>query len=609
MTHAGEIRQKWIIRLFTLVAFAAILRLFQFSILEHDQWTDLVNAQIFREFRVEALRGRILSHDPSIILAESDAWVSIAADTHVIRTTHNDGRVARRLSTALNLPEEELLSKLHSSRNATWIKQNITPEEFAAVFKLQNHGLLPGIHFKREIKRSYPQHPHAASIVGFALGERETGFDPLGPYRNLHGIEGIESSYNRLLAGEMGVYIYRVNRFGTPELESFDEIKPIQRGNDLQISLDLGIQKIAQEEVTRAMIENKARAAMAIVMDPRDGAIRAAASVEYSQDLIDDPDRFTKLPANCWPDYLRRNLVAASVFEPGSVWKPIVMAVALENHVVKTTDSVEWREPVVLGGKAFMDWKKFGPSLKLGEVLTYSSNVGIINVSKKIFAALTNKQIADEFKKMGFGRRAPVDFPCRPIGKLPYQYWGIISIGAVAEGYELQVSLAQLAGFYCSIANGGNRVVPHFGHALLDPESGNPVKQLNNDPLERSMSESTQTFIRSAMMDCIDHGTGRKASLTDLGIIAAGKTATAKLLVNGSYGANKYRASFAGFFPAENPQYVIAISVEDPHAKGYYGGVVAAPIFNAIGMRILTELNGITGPFPPPVEVPDAKNL
>ena len=609
MIQPADLRQKWVLILFSCVAVLAILRLFQFSILEHDEWTDQVNAQIFREFRVEAQRGRILSSDPSVVLAESDAWVSIAADTHVIRTTHNDARVARRLSTALEMPEEEILCRLHSNRNAAWIKQNITPEQFAAVFKLQNQGLLPGIQFKREIKRYYPNHPHAASLVGFALGERESGFDPLGPYKNLRGIEGIESYYNKLLSGEVGVYIYRVNRFGTPELESFDEIKPIQRGHDLQTTIDLNIHRIAQEEVTRAMIENKARPAMAVVMNPRDGAILAAASIEHSPDVMDDPERFYAMPANCWPDYLRRNLVTASVFEPGSVWKPIVMSVALENKLVKTTDSVEWREPVVLGGKAFMDWKKFGPSLKLGEILTYSSNVGIINVSKKIFAALDNQQIADEFKRMGFGRRVPADFPCRPAGKLPYKNWGIISIGAVAEGYELQVSLAQLAGFYCSIANGGYRIVPHFGRNVLDPRTGDPIENLFTDQPERVMSEETHQFIRSAMMDCIDHGTGKKGSLIDMGVVAAGKTATAKLLDKGSYASNKYRASFAGFFPAIDPRYVIAISVEDPRAKGYYGGVVAAPIFHAIAMRILTEVDGLTGPLPPTPEVTDAQSL
>jgi len=489
--------------------------------------------------------------------------------------------------------------------NAEWIKRNITHEEFRQLMQAKYSGRLPGLLIKRDIQRHYPEHPRAASILGFALSQREYGFEPLGPYINMHGIEGLENTYDEYLMGDKGVYQYYVNRFGSPEKDSLKQISPSRTGVDLLTTVDLKLQGILKEQLSLALNNHKAEACLGIIMDPRTGAILASASVENMPDQV-ELEHLETTPVNCWPAPARRNLATSSVFEPGSIWKPVIMAIALEHGLAVPGEILPWKRAMVFGRKAFYDWKDFPETIGLDEVLIYSSNVGIIQISNRLFSNLSHSDIAEEIHKMGFNRRYPVDFPSRPRGLLSPAAWGPISVGAVAEGYELGVTLVQLGGFYCMIANGGLQVEPHFGKALLDPGSGIVIRNLEKDKPAQVISPQTAGFIRQAMTDCVDHGTGKRAKLTSYDCVLAGKTATAKLLVNGTYASGKYRASFAGFFPAENPEYVMVVSVKDPQEGGYYGGVVAAPLFGSIAERIAAEVMELDPIVTTPVEKPNA---
>jgi len=494
-----------------------------------------------------------------------------------------------------------VISRIHSRHNAEWLARDIQRSVFKHFLKVQLDGLLPGVQVKREIRREYPEHPHAASLVGFVTRERETGFDTLGPFRHISGVEGLEKAYEKELRGEYGLVNYRINRFYAPEHDSFVTEKPVKDGLDLVTTIDVDMQRIVREELLKGLDLNQADVAMAMVMDPWTGAILAAESVENTEEHKSFEYR-QKTPVNCWPSDARRNQCLLSTFEPGSVWKPVIMAIALENNLVTPGEIVPWKSTTVLGGHAFRDWKNFNRDLELREILIYSSNSGIIEVSKRLFGVLPHSEIFEQIQGMGFLRHLPLDYPVQPAGLLNPSLWGPITIGAVAEGYETSVTISQLAAFYGSIANGGRLVYPHFGKKLLDPETGEKVRDLEPDEGYPVMSEETAEFIRLALTDCVAFGTGSKGHLRDYRIAAAGKTATAKLTVNGSYLSNKYRASFCGFFPAKNPRYVVVISVENPTAGAYYGGQVAAPLFQQIAGRICSDLYGIL-PFPFPKEI------
>ncbi|MBN1552970.1 penicillin-binding protein 2 [bacterium] len=571
---------------FCLLSLIIFFKLFLFTVIQYDNWADLAHSQVTRQVIVEPLRGRILSSDDQTVLAESEVNVSLAIDTFKIRSTKQDVQISKHLAEILDLPVELVLSNIHSKHCASWVKRDITPAEFQQIQQLQHSGRLPGVCIRREIKRKYPCHPLAATIIGFAIGQHEEGFEPLGTYSNLHGIEGLEYAYNTVLAGRQGRYEYLVNRYSAPDQNSVKILEPLQNGFDLRTTIDIRLQNIVHEELAKALLEEKAVSVMAVIVDPTDGSILASCSIQAASET---EDFNSDLPVNCWLPEMRRHLPAFAVFEPGSIWKPIIMSIALENQLVVQDEMIPWNESVVCGTKRFHDWKSFPPELKLDEILIHSSNVGIIQVSQRLFANRSHQFISHEIKRMGFLRNIPVDYPVQPYGMLYPEMWGPISVGALAEGYEVGVTLIQMAAFYCAVANGGYLVDPHFGSAILNPSDGHVVRELNYKPDIRIMSDSTSTFIRKAMIQCVKKGTGKKANLDYLGCQVAGKTATAKLLVDGSYASGKYRASFAGFLPADNPQMVILVSIEDPGAGAYYGGAIAAPLFHKIAKRILLE--------------------
>jgi cell division protein FtsI/penicillin-binding protein 2 len=594
--------QKGILIFLTLSTLVLILRVAQFSLRESAEWRKRCDYRIGRSLEIEPRRGKIYGSDERTILAESRIALSIAADNHAIRSTGRECLIAERMATITGEPVENMISRLHSRHHAEWLARDIHRSVFKGFLKAQCDGLLPGIHVKREIQRDYPEHPHAASLVGFVTREREHGFDTLGPYRYLSGVEGLERVYDRELSGVFGKINYRINRFQAPEHDSFVTEIPVQDGLDLVCTIDAGVQRIVREELLKAIEHNQADSALAIVMDPWTGAIIAAESVENTYEHMDFEYR-QSTPMNNWPPDARRNLSMISTFEPGSTWKPVIMAIALENNLVKPSEIIPWKKATVLGRHTFYDWKDFAGDMPLRDVLKWSSNSGMIEISKRIFASLSHGEIFEQILGMGFLRPLPLDYSIQPNGMLNPVHWGPISIGAIAEGYETGVTLSQLAAFYCSIANGGYIVFPHFGKKLLDPETGNTVRDLEPQQGYPIMSSETAEFIRNALFECVEcGGTGSKASMKNYRLNAAGKTGTAIIPVNGSYASKKYRASFAGFFPAQNPHYVIVVSIVNPSAEHYYGGQVAAPLFQQIAGRICSDLFGIL-PMPFPKEI------
>jgi cell division protein FtsI/penicillin-binding protein 2 len=591
-------RQIVIIFTLTITALFLILRLITFSVFQQSKWVSRRDSRLNRTISLEASRGRIFANDGQTVLARSEVRVSVVADTFRVMEQKRDVRIARLLSRILDSPYEEIQSRLHSRRSEVWLKRDISRDEFRRIFQLQSTGELKGISVIREISRSYPVQPLCSSLLGFAKGSLISGRETLGPFSDLRGIEGLEASYEDDLTGIDGEYGYQINRFDAIDMETFRVNQPLVPGNDLVLTVQLPLQSILRDVMRNTVTEHQASSCMGIVMDPKTGGILASVSVENTEEYFDDT-YLSQKPVNCWAPESRRNLPTTAVFEPGSVWKPVIMAIALEKGFVTPSEVIEWEPAVAFGRKKYRDWKKFPPQLELADILVQSSNVGIIKVNKRIFSVLTHQQIADEIETLGFNSPVPMDFPVHPRGMLNPAGWKPISIGALAEGYELAVTMVQLGSFYCSIANGGYRVNPHFGSELRNPATGRIIRKLNHSSPVRVLSARTSDFIRDAMIGCVDHGTGVKADLSAYGCTVAGKTATAKLFEAGSYNSGKYRASFAGFFPADSPRYVVVISVENPSAGLYYGGSVAAPSFRAVGERILRDIHCLE-----PVEEP-----
>lgn len=600
--HGNRCFQKCILIVMTSFSLVMILRVGQFSILEAVEWRQRCEQRIAKRLDIEPKRGKILGSDETTILAQSRIAISLAADNIAIRSTQNECAIAKKMAEITNEPIETIISRIHSRHNAEWLARDIDCSVFKGFLKTQGDGYLPGVHLKREIIREYPEHPHAASLVGFVSRDREFGFDTLGPYRFLSGTEGLERVYNAELSGLFGRARYQINRFYASEQDSFTTEIPVQDGLDLVTTIDVDIQRVLREELLRALEQNRADSVLAIVMDPWTGGIFAAESVENIEEHKDLEFR-QKTPANNWPPDARRNMAMVSAFEPGSIWKPVIMSIALENSLVKQKEIIPWKKVNVLGNHRFLDWKNFNCDLALKDILKFSSNSCMIEISKRIFSSLSHDEIFEQIQGMGFVRPLPLDFTNQPRGTLNPEYWGPITVGAIAEGYETGITLSQIGAFYCSIANGGHIVFPHFGKKLLDPQTGEIVKNLQAPLGYPIMSEETSDFIRNALYECVEcGGTGSKASMKNYRLQAAGKTGTAMMMENGTYASQKRRASFVGFFPVQNPRFVIALSIVNPTAGHYMGGQIAAPLFNQIAGRICSDLYGIL-PMPFPKEI------
>ncbi|MGB3977336.1 MAG: penicillin-binding protein 2 [bacterium] len=600
--HGNTIFQKCILILMTFFGAVTILRVAQFSLLESTEWQKRSDQRIERTLDLEPLRGKILGSDESAVLAQSRISISLATDNLAIRSTDHECIIAKKMAEITNKPVENIISRIYSRHNAEWLARDIDRSVFKGFLKAQSDGSVPGVHIKREIIREYPYHPHAASLIGFVSRQREPGFDTLGPFQFLSGTEGLERVYNDALSGVFGKARYRINRFQASEQDSFSTEIPIQDGHDLVTTIDVDIQRILREELLKALEQNRAESVLALVMDPWTGGIFAAESVENIEEHKDF--EFRQLtPVNNWPPDARRNMAMLSAFEPGSIWKPVMVAIALENSLVKHKEVIPWRKINVLGNHKFLDWKNFNSDLALKDIIKFSSNSGMIEISKRIFGSLSHDEIFEQIQGMGFNRPLPIDFSNQPRGTLNPDYWGPITIGAIAEGYETGITLSQIGAFYCAIANGGHIVYPHFGKKLLDPQTGETVKSLEAPMGYPIMSEETSDFIRNALYECVEcGGTGSKASLKNYRLQAAGKTGTAMMMENGSYASQKRRASFVGFFPVQNPRFVIALSIVNPKAGHYMGGQVAAPLFQQIAGRICSDVYGIL-PMPFPKEI------
>lgn len=398
-----------------------------------------------------------------------------------------------------------------------------------------------GVHASPEYRRFYP----AGEVMAHALGM--TNLED-------HGLEGLERAFNTWLAGEPGAKRVIKDRKGNvvEELELLRLPKP---GNDLNLSFNAQIQYLAYRELLDAVLENKARAGSVVVLDARTGEILAMANVpSYNPN-----NRATMNPERV------RNRAVTDVFEPGSTMKPFLMAAALEAGVVEPDTVIDtgpgW---FYIGDKKISDVHPKGV-LSLAEALQVSSNV----VAAKIALEMRAEDYWRLLSNSGFGSPPASGLPGEVAGRLrPYHTWRPIEKATMAFGHGLSVSLLQLARAYTVFANDG----------VLVPLTA--LKRREGVIGRRVMSATTARQLR-AMLERVTRDDGTAPQARVMGYRVAGKTGTAHKLEDGRY-TNKYIASFVGLAPASNPRLVVAVMVDEPTARYYYGGLVAAPVFSRI---------------------------
>jgi len=550
----------WRARLLLLLVFCGFMvlaaRAFYLQGLHNDFLQQKGETRYARVVEITAHRGMVTDRNGEPLAVSTPVESVWASPADASLSTEQRFKLARLLGTD---PAELRRRLADSEREFVYLKRQLPPEQAAKVVQLN----LPGVFLQREYRRYYPAAEVTAHVVGF------TGVDD-------NGQEGIELAYQEWLAGKRGSRRVIKDRLGRI-VEDVESIRAPQQGRDLALSIDQRIQYLAFRELKSAIAEHAAKAGSIVVLDATSGEVLALANWPTYNPNNRDTLKMAR----------SRNRAVVDLFEPGSTLKPFTAAAALESGLVGPGSVIDTEHGrFSIGRRTIRDVHPEG-FLTVSQVIQKSSNVG----SAKIALAMAPQKLWAIFSAVGFGTQTRVGFPGEASGRLrAYQSWKPIEHATMSYGHGVSVSLLQLARAYSVFATDGE------------------LKQLTlirrDQPAEgkRVVSRRTAQAVRR-MLETVTQPGGTATRAQVAGYRVAGKTGTAHKLDGATYAADRYVSSFVGIAPATNPRLVIAVMIDEPGGKHYYGGEVAAPAFSNV-MAGALRLLGVTPDAPPDNVIP-----
>ncbi len=465
---------------------------------------------------------------------------------------------ARALAPVLKLKVAEVRRRLAKDRPFVWLRRQVDPPTAESVRRLR----LPGVHLVRESKRFYPRRQLSGHLLGFV------GIDN-------QGLEGVELAYNEYLNGEGGWILVEKDAKGRGLTLSKTVVKPPSAGFDVRLTIDEVIQYVVEKELSAQVAASGARGGLAVVVEPSTGAVLAMAGVPSF-----NPNSFSRFHPGQW-----RNRAITDPYEPGSTFKLLVAAAALESGMVKENDLFYGEEGAInVNGVTIRDHREFG-WLTFSDVIARSSNVGAIKAAQKVGA----ERFYRTARAFGIGRKTGIGLPGEQPGLLrPPKEWSGISIASLAIGQEVATTPLQMLMAYAAVANGGKLVRPYIVESLL--KDGRVRWRAQPQVVRQVVAPSTARRLTKLFERVVEQGTGQAAAVE--GYRVAGKTGTAQKfdLKAGRYARDRYVASFIGFVPAKAPAFAMLVLVDEPRGTAY-GGTVAAPVFARAARQILRYLN------------------
>ncbi len=532
---------------------AVFVRLVDLQVVRRSFFEEKAHAQHERTLEVRASRGLILDRRRRE-LAISVPIDSICAQPVEISDPQAVGSLLARI---LGVPRRELVKKLSVHHGFCWVARLVEPELADRVRALN----LKGIYFQKESKRYYPKGTTAAHVIG------AVGLDQVG-------LAGIEQAQEDELEGKPGLVVVSTDARQRQFAGTFRQ-QP-DPGLNIILTVDERIQYVAERELNAAVARTSAAAGSIVVLEPSTGAVLAMANYPTF-----NPNRPVRSAADVEK---RRDFAISSAFEPGSTFKLVTVAAALEEKVARPNDVIDCQMgAIVLAGHRIRDHKPFG-SLTVEQVIAHSSDVGAI----KLALRLGDQRMYQYMRRFGFGRPTGVELPGEAAGLTkPAEQWSKISIGAIAMGQEVGVTALQLVQAVGAIANGGVLTAPHLIEATFE-NGGQPVPT-QHAAGRRVISPETAIEMKRMMEMVVLNGTGKLARLD--GYTAGGKTGTAQKIDprTRSYSKTDFVASFVGFAPLNNPAIVVAIILDSPRGL-HGGGGVSAPVFPRVAGEVLRYL-------------------
>ena len=508
--------------------------------------TDLAAKQHRHLVELEPVRGTIYDRKMRPIAFNVSVY-SLFASPRMMSEADKQSAL-EHLSVILGTSRDSIAANLDKDKYFVWIKRKLPQETAEKIQELK----LKGLGFRKESKRFYPGAALAAHVLGFADIDN-------------NGLEGLELYYNKELKGKPGwMRVMRDAR--QTELLLDNNFLPARDGLNLVLTIDETIQYIAERALAQAVQKYNAKAATIIVMDTRTGAILALAN-QPTYDL----EHYSASGAQS-----RTNRALSYVYEPGSVFKVVTAAAALQEGKFTESDKIFCENgKYKIANNILTDHHPHG-TLSFTEVFSFSSNIGVVKIAQKLGAAA----IYQYAKKFRFGMSTGIDLKGEVKGWLKDpSRWSKTSIGAIPIGYEVTVTPLQLLSMMATVANNGAYMQP-FVVKYIQDKQGRVVKSFEPKILaERVIEEKTARRVTEILVDVVEHGTAQKAQIK--GVRVAGKTGTARKVIGGAYSEGKYYATFAGFAPADDPRLAAIVIMDEPR-PAYFGGTVCAPVFKEV---------------------------
>ncbi|RJQ19004.1 MAG: penicillin-binding protein 2 [Nitrospiraceae bacterium] len=556
----GSRKRALIIITVILFGFGVILfRLVDLMVLDHEKLSERAAQQYIREKTLTPQRGVIWDRKMREMATniETDSLYVVPAR---IRDTRN---LSSALAPIIKVSAGELEGVIHKKKDKgfAWLARRMDLETSRRLGELRAPFKEGEIGFVTEPKRYYPKGQTASHILGFSNIDDK-------------GIAGVELVYDEYLKGEVKSVSVGMDAKGRSLASDIKETVP---GNNIILTLDEGLQYIVERELNAAMEERKAKAAVAIMMDPMTGEILA---------LANRPTYDPNFPAAAGGEE-KRNRAITDLYEPGSTMKSVLASAALEEKAVRPGDLFDAsRGAITVGGKTIHDVHRHGV-LNFQEVIQKSSNVGAVKIGMRLGAA----KYYEYLKKFGYGEKSGIDFPGEIKGILRnVKNWSGTSLAAMSIGQEIGVTPLQMLRAYSAIANGGVLMKPYIVSEIISPD-GKVIKKNSPKEERRVISQTTSATLRGILKTVVEEGgTAQKASVK--GNFVAGKTGTAQIFdpKTGRYSKNRFVSSFVGFAPADDPRVALIVVIYEPQGATY-GGLVAAPVFKNIIEHTFTYLD------------------
>ncbi len=571
LSFRGKKRLLLMLAVFVLSLIVLSIRVGYIMLFKAEEYQNMAYEQQTRDRLIAPKRGSILDRNGNgIAVTESVSAVSV-----IHAQIENEEETAKALSEILELDYEDVLEDVKENVALKRIKSKVDNETAAEIRELN----LPGVMIDEDVERTYPYYTLAASVIGFVGKDNQ-------------GIIGLESKYEEYLKGEPGKIMTLTDSRGRRVSDAEERVEPVN-GENLVTSIDVVIQQYAEQEIAAAVEAKNAKSGVIIVMNPQNGEIYAMAN--YPTFDLNEPftindeelaamwDTFTAEEQNEYLNQMWRNKAINDTYEPGSTFKIVTASTGLEEGVITPESTFNCTGSMVVGGRTIKCWRY----PRTHGTQTFAE--GVRNSCNPVFMAVAERIGADTFYdymiKFGFAEKTGIDLNGEAVGILhKKEDIGPVELATMSFGQTFQITPIQLLRAAAAVVNGGKLITPHFAIKTVD-DNGFTVNTFEWPEGEQVISEETSATMREILESVVAEGTGNKAQVE--GYRIGGKTATSQKLPRGS---GKYIASFMSFAPADDPQVMALVLIDEPEGV-YYGGTVAGPVMRDLLTNILPYLN------------------